>query len=113
MHLACSRSANRIFPDFPGRSAPRCRSQVFWCLSYVMEPFSLAAQSLLARDRYCRQRAAAWARLLLKAGSGLGVVLAGALVIIYQVGRGGVLWVCWAVRGNVQRTPQPCAIVLC
>lgn len=65
--------------------APCTSLQVFWCLTYFVEPFSLAAQSLIARDRYSRPRAAAWAWLLLRAGSALGVALAAVLVGIYQV----------------------------
>lgn len=44
--------------------------QTFWFLSYIPEPLSLTAQTLLARDRANPARAAHWARLLLRCASG-------------------------------------------
>ena len=40
--------------------------QTFWFLSYFPEPLSLAAQTLLARDRTRPAQAAQWAWLLLR-----------------------------------------------
>ncbi len=55
--------------------------QCFWFLSYVPEPLSLAAQTLIARDR---KHAREWAGLLLKSGAALGVLLAALLAVCFQ-----------------------------
>lgn len=50
--------------------------QVFWLLSYFPEPFSLTAQTLIARDIADRKRVVGMSRLLLKMGAITGAVLA-------------------------------------
>lgn len=60
--------------------------QVFWFLLYIPEPLSLAAQSLIARDRYHPQQASQWAWLLLHAGVGLGFLLALLLAGVFTFG---------------------------
>lgn len=49
--------------------------QVFWFLSYFPEPLSITAQSLIARDMTESQRVRALARLLVRVGASMGVVL--------------------------------------
>ncbi|GMH35693.1 hypothetical protein BSKO_03561 [Bryopsis sp. KO-2023] len=50
--------------------------QVFWLLTYFPEPFSLTAQTLIARDISNRKRVVGMSRLLLKMGAITGAVLA-------------------------------------
>ncbi|KAL4421323.1 hypothetical protein ABPG75_010614 [Micractinium tetrahymenae] len=57
--------------------------QTFWFLSCFPEPLSLAAQSLLARDRGNPERAAHWAWLLLRSGAALGLLLAAAVGLVF------------------------------
>lgn len=50
--------------------------QLFWFLSYIPEPLSLTAQSLLARDRNDRNKIRNLSRVLVKFGAFSGVILA-------------------------------------
>ena len=59
--------------------------QVFWFLSYFPEPLSITAQSLIARDMTEEQRVQAVARLLLRVGIILGLVLGFIGLIIYRL----------------------------
>jgi hypothetical protein len=77
---------------------------VFWFLSFVPEPLSLAAQSLIARDRTRPALAASWALLLLCAGSTLGVALAGVVALVFHNGT----WV-FVSDAGVQRAVQQLA----
>ena len=60
--------------------------QTFWFLSFLPEPLSMAAQSLLARDAQRPAAAAAWAHLLLRSGALLGVALAGVVAAAFTHG---------------------------
>jgi Na+-driven multidrug efflux pump len=67
-------------------AAHQVAMQTFWFLSYFPEPLSLTAQTLLARDRAHPARAAHWARLLLRSGGVLGVLLAAAVGAVFTRG---------------------------
>ncbi|KAI7838915.1 hypothetical protein COHA_007321 [Chlorella ohadii] len=67
-------------------AAHQVAMQTFWFLSYFPEPLSLTAQTLLARDRANPARAAHWARLLLRSGAVLGVLLAAAVGAVFTRG---------------------------
>ncbi|KAL6779016.1 hypothetical protein ACKKBF_B19130 [Auxenochlorella protothecoides x Auxenochlorella symbiontica] len=69
-----------------GLAAHQVSMQIFWFLSYVPETLSLAAQSMIARDRRIPRAGQAWSRLLLGCGAALGVTLALALVAVFKRG---------------------------
>lgn len=52
--------------------------QVFWLLSYFPEPLSVAAQSLISRDRHLAARRLALSQTVLRLGAGLGLTIGAA-----------------------------------
>ncbi|EFN50757.1 hypothetical protein CHLNCDRAFT_55571 [Chlorella variabilis] len=74
----------------------------FWFLAYFPEPLSLAAQSMLARDKGRPQRAAYWAWLLLRSGAVLGLGLAAAVGAL-SAGRGWMFTTDVAVQAAVRQ----------
>jgi Na+-driven multidrug efflux pump len=62
--------------------------QVFWFLSYFPEPLSLAAQSLIARDKGSPRKVAALSRILIRVTLALGALLSVAFIGILTVGVG-------------------------
>eukprot|EP01025_Chloroclados_australasicus_P069155 TRINITY_DN9707_c1_g1_i1.p1 TRINITY_DN9707_c1_g1~~TRINITY_DN9707_c1_g1_i1.p1 ORF type:complete len:784 (-),score=40.85 TRINITY_DN9707_c1_g1_i1:1146-3497(-) len=57
--------------------------QVFWFLSFVPEPLSLTAQSLIARDSTDATKVKQMARTILKMGCAVGVTLGGLMASIF------------------------------
>lgn len=66
----------------PQAAAHQVTLQLFWFLSFVPEPLSMAAQSLVARDSTDPARVRRLTRLLLKLGAVVGTVLAAVIALI-------------------------------
>lgn len=67
-------------------AAHQIAMQTFWFLSFFPEPISLAAQSLIARDKENPAQARHWAWLMLKAGAIAGCVLSIGVVGMFLQG---------------------------
>jgi Na+-driven multidrug efflux pump len=57
--------------------------QIFWCMSFLLEPLSLAAQSLIAQDSRRADRAQRWSWTVLGSGLVLGTMVTGCLAALY------------------------------
>lgn len=66
----------------PEAAAHQVTLQLFWFLSFFPEPLSMAAQSLVARDSSDPVRVKRLARLLLKLGFVVGIILAALVALI-------------------------------
>lgn len=86
LRLAPVCEPHRSCPLIPQAPLNSTLTQIFWFLSYVPETLSLAAQSMIARDRRIPRAGQAWSRLLLGCGAALGVTLALALVAVFKRG---------------------------
>jgi Na+-driven multidrug efflux pump len=62
--------------------------QLFWFLSFFPEPLSVAAQSLIARDRSCRSRTLLLTRCILGLAAALGVIIAAMCSSFFYFGSG-------------------------
>ena len=62
--------------------------QLFWFLSFFPEPLSVAAQSLISRDRASRPRVLQLTRCILALAAGLGVSIAIACASFFFLGSG-------------------------
>jgi len=57
-------------------AAHQVAMQIFWFISFLPEPLSMAAQTLVAKEAGDPKAASGWARLLVASGTGFGVFLA-------------------------------------
>jgi Na+-driven multidrug efflux pump len=62
--------------------------QLFWFLSYFPEPLSVAAQSLISRDRTSRPRVLLLTRCILSLAASLGVIVATSCASFFYLGAG-------------------------
>ena len=83
-YFAMAFAANCLGPA--GAAAHQIALQIFWFLSFFPEPLSMAAQTLIAKERSHPKAARAWARLLVCTGFGLGMFLAAVLALAFLSG---------------------------
>ena len=69
-------------------AAHQIAMQIFWFLSFFPEPLSMAAQSLIAKERGSSAAAKTWAWLLLRCSFLSGVLLTGAVAAALYFGAG-------------------------
>lgn len=62
-----------------GAASHQVAMQIFWFISFFPEPLSMAAQSLIAKERGIPSAAKKWAWLLVRQGLGFGFILAAAV----------------------------------
>ena len=69
-------------------AAHQIAMQTFWFVSFFPEPLSMAAQTLIARERGHPAAARSWAALLFRSGLVLGLGLAGVVAGAFTFGAG-------------------------
>lgn len=67
-------------------AAHQVAMQSFWFFSFIPEPISMAAQTLVAKERKNASVASRWARILLVSGTLAGIILAVAVALQFQYG---------------------------
>lgn len=67
-------------------AAHQLAMQTFWFFSFFPEPLSIAAQTLIAKERDRPHRAKEWAVALAKTGFGAGLVLACVIYFVFTYG---------------------------
>jgi Na+-driven multidrug efflux pump len=80
-------SASTALGTLPAATHQVCL-QLFWLLSYFPDPLSVAAQSLISRDRSSRPRVVLLARCLLSLAAALGATVAVACASSFFFGAG-------------------------
>ena len=84
-----------------GAATHQVAMQIFWFISFFPEPLSMAAQSLIAKERYSPHAAKSWAWLLVTQGLVFGLILAAVVAAALYLGP-GMFTTDAAVRAGVQ-----------